>query len=286
MGQLVPDPRSDNGLATQTTSMGQNNPSLNPPQNTGYQSQNERTAFANTDRRYPADDPRSTSLDRTSPGAQLTQREREQAAQYSASNSGLDQWGRPLNNQPNGIVASLGPDPLTNRQINGQANDPRMQDPRMQDPRYQDTRYTNTNPGTSAYPYPAGNGANNPDSPRINPTGYASTPSTQTASRYQDADPRQAGISSANSSYSPTPTAPNYTPPATRSLSDRDETDTMAGLTPNKPKQVAAQPLFNGLLLISFVANIYLIFWLKNLREQFKDMVAAKRITSSAGTAA
>jgi len=47
------------------------------------------------------------------------------------------------------------------------------------------------------------------------------------------------------------------------------------------PGPVAAQPLFNGLLLISMVANIYLIFWLKNLRLQYHDMVAAKRMASS-----
>ncbi|MAI73578.1 MAG: hypothetical protein CMM01_22130 [Rhodopirellula sp.] len=41
------------------------------------------------------------------------------------------------------------------------------------------------------------------------------------------------------------------------------------------------QPLFNGLLLISIVANVYLIFWLKNLRLQYHDMVAAKRMASS-----
>ena len=45
--------------------------------------------------------------------------------------------------------------------------------------------------------------------------------------------------------------------------------------------QMAAQPLFNGLLLISIVANIYLIFWLKNLRLQYHDMVAAKRMANS-----
>lgn len=44
---------------------------------------------------------------------------------------------------------------------------------------------------------------------------------------------------------------------------------------------VAPQPLFNGLLLISLVANVYLIFWLKNLRIQFRDLVAAKRMASS-----
>jgi hypothetical protein len=47
----------------------------------------------------------------------------------------------------------------------------------------------------------------------------------------------------------------------------------------NKP--VTTQPLFNGLLLISIVANIYLIFWLKNLRLQYHEMVAAKRMASS-----
>jgi hypothetical protein len=44
---------------------------------------------------------------------------------------------------------------------------------------------------------------------------------------------------------------------------------------------VAPQPLFNGLLMISLVANVYLIFWLKNLRLQFRDLVAAKRMAST-----
>lgn len=51
-------------------------------------------------------------------------------------------------------------------------------------------------------------------------------------------------------------------------------------------REVAAQPLFNGLLLISVVANIYLIFWLKNLRIQFRDLVAAKRVASPTTTTA
>jgi hypothetical protein len=45
-----------------------------------------------------------------------------------------------------------------------------------------------------------------------------------------------------------------------------------------------AQPLFNGLLLISFVVNVYLIFWLKSLRVQFHDLVIAKRMANSNGT--
>ena len=59
-----------------------------------------------------------------------------------------------------------------------------------------------------------------------------------------------------------------------------------SGIEPvTQPKRVAAQPLFNGLLLISVVANIYLIFWLKNLRVQYHDLVAAKRMASSGNTA-
>ena len=46
-------------------------------------------------------------------------------------------------------------------------------------------------------------------------------------------------------------------------------------------KTVAAQPVFNGLLLFSFVANIYLVVWLKNLRHEFREMVAAKRAARS-----
>ncbi len=46
-------------------------------------------------------------------------------------------------------------------------------------------------------------------------------------------------------------------------------------------ESVTTQPLFNGLLLISIVANVYLIFWLKNLRLQYHEMVTAKRMASS-----
>ena len=50
-------------------------------------------------------------------------------------------------------------------------------------------------------------------------------------------------------------------------------------------ESVTTQPLFNGLLLISLVANVYLIFWLKNLRLQYQEMVAAKRMASSNASA-
>jgi hypothetical protein len=64
------------------------------------------------------------------------------------------------------------------------------------------------------------------------------------------------------------------------SLSTR-RTATASSATDSSRQRVAAQPLFNGLLLISFVANIYLIFWMKNLRIQFRDLVAAKRVANS-----
>lgn len=70
----------------------------------------------------------------------------------------------------------------------------------------------------------------------------------------------------------------------TPSLSNR-ASSSLAPPSRSEPKQVAAQPLFNGLLLLSFVANIYLMFWLKNLRLQFRDLVAAKRMANANTTA-
>ncbi len=44
---------------------------------------------------------------------------------------------------------------------------------------------------------------------------------------------------------------------------------------------VAAQKLFNVMLLCSIVGNFYLFFWLKNMRDQFRDLVTAKRMSQS-----
>jgi hypothetical protein len=57
--------------------------------------------------------------------------------------------------------------------------------------------------------------------------------------------------------------------------------ESTTGESSDRGQTVTAQPLFNGLLLISIVANVYLIFWLKNLRHQFRDMVTAKRVAGS-----
>jgi hypothetical protein len=73
------------------------------------------------------------------------------------------------------------------------------------------------------------------------------------------------------------------------SLTKRDASLTVSPATNPLAKtaqnHIAAQPLFNGLLLMSFVANIYLMFWLKNLRLRFRDLVAAKRLTGTSNQA-
>ncbi len=74
---------------------------------------------------------------------------------------------------------------------------------------------------------------------------------------------------------------------STMSPSDRTPPDYQSNGTPARDPRddsvgekrrttLAAQPMFNGLLLMSIVANVYLIFWLKNLRHQFHDLVASK----------
>ncbi|TWU20146.1 hypothetical protein Pla52o_46600 [Novipirellula galeiformis] len=49
------------------------------------------------------------------------------------------------------------------------------------------------------------------------------------------------------------------------------------------PKSFAAQSLFNMLFLISMAGNLYLVVWLKNLRHQFHELVAAKRMSQNTG---
>ncbi len=69
----------------------------------------------------------------------------------------------------------------------------------------------------------------------------------------------------------------------------RGETDflnrTHATVLGSRPT-IAAQPLFNVLLLLSIVANFYLVYWLKNMRHQFRDLVAAKRMAQSSNSVA
>ncbi|WP_168563976.1 hypothetical protein [Crateriforma spongiae] len=50
---------------------------------------------------------------------------------------------------------------------------------------------------------------------------------------------------------------------------------------PRAKKLIAAQPFFTTFLLLSIVGNVYLVFWLKGLRQQFREMVIAKRSTGA-----
>ncbi|MCC9644832.1 mu-protocadherin [Rhodopirellula sp. JC740] len=50
-------------------------------------------------------------------------------------------------------------------------------------------------------------------------------------------------------------------------------------------EKVATQTLFNALLLVSFVANLYLMYWLNVLRLKYQEMVAAKRAAASSNPA-
>lgn len=53
------------------------------------------------------------------------------------------------------------------------------------------------------------------------------------------------------------------------------------GETTSASPKMDAQPIFNGLLLISIVANLYLLRWLQNMRSHFRDLVASKRAAGS-----
>ena len=121
----------------------------------------------------------------------------------------------------------------------------------------------------------------------INPGGIASsrdTTDTRRAASRQENIRQDAGPSSPRSSGYPAATdPPSYSDFATPTAGSM--TSGMANGFENRP-QVAAQPLFNGLLINSFVANVYLVFWLKNLRLQFRDKVAAQRMANSGGSAA
>lgn len=166
--------------------------------------------------------------------------------------------------------------------------DPRSQmapqsqpDTRLQADRYADRTYGSSGQQTLTQSRTPGPSTANVQPPLLRSDTYAYSPS----------DTRGLRESGSYNSLDPSPPRTDRTltgsasgvrldPP---SLSSRRASafDT-AGPTSSRiqPKQVAAQPLFNGLLLVSFVANIYLIFWLKNLRVQFRDLVASKRVAN------
>ncbi|EMI56997.1 mu-protocadherin [Rhodopirellula sallentina SM41] len=155
---------------------------------------------------------------------------------------------------------------------------------------YPMSQYPTSQYPTSQYPtspYPGGPAvAGNGSQPNLSPT---LAPGMPGYSQYPD--PRLVSLTGQNNA-SNSGNASNNTPigsdDRTTSSSDRDSrSDRLAtsgsALTDRTrdpaytPEQVAAQPIFNALLLLSVVANVYLLFWLKNLRLQFRDMVATKR---------
>ncbi|MEE2938427.1 MAG: hypothetical protein VYA84_20760 [Planctomycetota bacterium] len=50
-------------------------------------------------------------------------------------------------------------------------------------------------------------------------------------------------------------------------------------------RRQSSEPLVTWLLLISFVSNVYLIFWMKQLLMRYRDLVAAKRVSDSQAAA-
>lgn len=84
-----------------------------------------------------------------------------------------------------------------------------------------------------------------------------------------------------NMSGGPIHSRPPLNPDAINSASDRNGPGRGGDAGERTRQSLAAQPLFNFLLLMSIVANVYLVFWLKNLRHQFHDLVSSKRIATS-----
>lgn len=110
-------------------------------------------------------------------------------------------------------------------------------------------------------------------SPNVYP-GQTLAPTDSNLARYnQPADNR---LASAGTSMRTTRTEDELM--SSSDLSSLRTSPSSLSRSPVMRPTVAAQPFFNGLLLLSIVANFYLIFWLKNLRHQFRDLVAAKRM--------
>ncbi len=107
----------------------------------------------------------------------------------------------------------------------------------------------------------------------VRPHAAAGNMATHSSTNMQNEGPSR--FSHSTSTGKPNQTGGATLASATGSIPSITETQAI------ETESVTTQPLFNGLLLISIVANIYLIFWLKNLRLQYHEMVAAKRMASS-----
>ncbi len=123
--------------------------------------------------------------------------------------------------------------------------------------------------------------------------GFGGAFANQTATHMTNVRPDKAGgnTETHRSSTMQNEGAANFSHPASNGKPNQTSGAVLASTNGSMPRftetqvieteSVTTQPLFNGLLLISIVANIYLIFWLKNLRLQYHEMVAAKRMASS-----
>jgi len=161
------------------------------------------------------------------------------------------------------------------------SNNPAMNNGQLNNGQYGNGQYSNgqfnngsNNNGSS------NNGSSNNGSFAGNPSNLGMSPTLGPGmpGYNQHADSRLAGHSNLSSSDT-----------GTRSQRDDELGSALDAGTLDavrSPEQIAAQPIFNALLLFSIMANIYLLVWLKNLRLQFRDIVASKRASSSAGTLA
>ncbi|TWU01231.1 hypothetical protein [Stieleria varia] len=69
----------------------------------------------------------------------------------------------------------------------------------------------------------------------------------------------------------------------TASFSDGDRTNGNIGGT-TKPRGFVAQSFFNGAMLVSIVANVYMIYWFKNVYVRYRELIAAQRVMNSPGS--
>ncbi|TWT52894.1 hypothetical protein Pla22_05220 [Rubripirellula amarantea] len=150
------------------------------------------------------------------------------------------------------------------------------------------TNYANgqNQPAANDYRYP---NTQTRDPSGYSPNGYGTANGYPSAGGYPSQSFDNSAAIIAARQPSPQDSVRSTSPPSVDPVSMSDLGTSSATRTRQpieRPKQVAAQPLFNGLLLVSFVANIYLLFWLKRIRLQFRDLVAAKRVANSASVSA
>ncbi|MFG0266905.1 MAG: mu-protocadherin [Rhodopirellula sp. JB055] len=149
------------------------------------------------------------------------------------------------------------------------------------------------------YPYPQNYASTQvPYAPTTaNPTAPNINPATGFPYQYINYPANTAGQTAGNVASNNLPTggtqsgSNNTGPPSGRDAGSLDDKDALAGGALSQDpradrEKVATQTLFNALLLVSFVANLYLMYWLNVLRLKYQEMVAAKRAAASSNSAA